>query len=228
VLLIILIGIAYSVVAPLMTPFALAYMATAWLLWRYQASGVAARPSARAPVPPLRWAARTLGRLPNPPGPARLLQPHRSLLLAPPLQNRTRFKLARALCQILYVCVRCYESGGRMWPVYSRSISWCLAAFVIFTACIFLLKKANAQGLLALCLLPGIFFFSRRCRLRYDVAVESMPLWLAHAAPRTRVDPQVRLPGAPRWGGGDSSPHLRPSAVKDGTPPEGWRARARP
>jgi hypothetical protein len=49
------------------------------------------------------------------------------------------------------------------------------------------------QGLLALCLLPGIFFFSRRCRLRYDAAVESMPLWLAHAAPRTRVDPQVRV-----------------------------------
>jgi hypothetical protein len=36
VLLIILIGIAYSVVAPLMAPFALAYMATSWLLWRYQ------------------------------------------------------------------------------------------------------------------------------------------------------------------------------------------------
>ena len=35
VLLILLIGVAYSVVAPLMTPFALAYMASAWLLWRY-------------------------------------------------------------------------------------------------------------------------------------------------------------------------------------------------
>jgi hypothetical protein len=32
-----------------------------------------------------------------------------------------------------------------MWPVYSRSVNWCLAAFVTFTACIFLLKKANPQ-----------------------------------------------------------------------------------
>jgi hypothetical protein len=36
VLLILLIGVAYSVAAPLMTPFALAYMASAWLVWRYQ------------------------------------------------------------------------------------------------------------------------------------------------------------------------------------------------
>jgi hypothetical protein len=57
VLLILLIGVAFSVVAPLMTPFALAYMATSWVVWRYQ---------------------------------------------------------------IIYVCVRCYESGGRMWTLYFK------------------------------------------------------------------------------------------------------------
>lgn len=36
VLLILLIGLAYSVVAPLMTPFTLVYMVTSWLTWRYQ------------------------------------------------------------------------------------------------------------------------------------------------------------------------------------------------
>ncbi len=137
VLLIILIGIAYSVVAPLMTPFVLVYMWTAWLVWRYQ---------------------------------------------------------------ILYVCVRCYESGGKMWTMYFKIINWCLALFVVFTACIFLLKKANLQGVLSLCLLPLIFFFSRRCHDRFDAAVASMPLWLAHAAPRTEVNPEVYVAPALRQG----------------------------
>ena len=48
--------------------------------------------------------------------------------------------------QILYVCVRAYESGGRCWPLYFRIVNVILALFVVFTSCIFLLKKANVQG----------------------------------------------------------------------------------
>lgn len=61
ILLILLLGVAYSVAAPLITPFVLAYMCTAYLVWRYQ---------------------------------------------------------------MIYVCVRAYESGGKMWPVYYTIVLW--------------------------------------------------------------------------------------------------------
>eukprot|EP00878_Enallax_costatus_P038775 GHUV01044241.1.p1 GENE.GHUV01044241.1~~GHUV01044241.1.p1 ORF type:complete len:215 (+),score=34.90 GHUV01044241.1:3-647(+) len=63
ILLILLMGVAYSVAAPLITPFVLAYFCTAYLVWRYQ---------------------------------------------------------------MIHVCVRCYESGGKMWPVYFVIVLWCL------------------------------------------------------------------------------------------------------
>lgn len=67
ILLILLMGVAYSVAAPLITPFVLAYFCTAYLVWRYQ---------------------------------------------------------------MIYVCVRCYESGGKMWPVYFVIVLWCLGECV--------------------------------------------------------------------------------------------------
>lgn len=137
VLLIVLIGVAYAVVAPLMAPFALAYCATAWVLWRFQ---------------------------------------------------------------MIYVCTRAYESGGRQWPVFHGLLTWCVALFVVFSACILLLKKANYQAVLTFCLLPLVYFSSRRTRRRLDPAVAAMPLWLAHAAPRARVDPAVYVPPALRPG----------------------------
>jgi hypothetical protein len=47
-----------------------------------------------------------------------------------------------------------------------------------------------------------VFFFRQSCRTRYDPSVQSLPLWLAHAAPRTEIDPAVYLP-----------PCLRPGAA---------------
>lgn len=137
VLLIFLIGVAYSVAAPLITPFVLAYMCTSLLLWRYQ---------------------------------------------------------------MLYVCVRCYESGGRMWPVFFSIILWCLVLFAGFTSCMLLLKEANVQGILLLLVLPMLYVFSRYCRHTFDSRVDSMPLWLANEAPRTEIDPQVYVPPALRPG----------------------------
>ncbi|WIA30966.1 hypothetical protein OEZ86_001014 [Tetradesmus obliquus] len=98
ILLVLLMGVAYSVAAPLMTPFVLAYMATAYLVWRYQ---------------------------------------------------------------MIYVCVRAYESGGRMWPIYYGIILWILGLFVVFTSCIFIFKGANVQGVLLLPLLPLQYMFAR-------------------------------------------------------------------
>lgn len=41
--------------------------------------------------------------------------------------------------QILYVSVRCYESGGRMWPVYCSCICW-------WVALCYCLKLCGARG----------------------------------------------------------------------------------
>ena len=139
VLLIFLIGAAYSVAAPLLTPFTLAYMCTAYVLWRYQ---------------------------------------------------------------MIYVCVRCYESGGLMWPLYFKMINWCMAMFVVLTCSILLMKKANVQGVLAFALLPILYLYNRWCSRHYGDKVHSMPLWLAHEAPRTEIDPLVYTPPALR-------PHAR-------------------
>jgi hypothetical protein len=52
---------------------------------------------------------------------------------------------------MIYVCTRCYESGGKMWPVYFLCINTCLAIFVAFTSCMLLFKKANLQVLCSHC-----------------------------------------------------------------------------
>jgi hypothetical protein len=82
ILLIFLIGVAYSVAAPLIMPFTLAYFATSYLVWRYQ---------------------------------------------------------------MIYVCVRCYESGGKMWPVYFAILQCCVGIFVLFSSSMLIFKKANVQ-----------------------------------------------------------------------------------
>lgn len=50
------------------------------------------------------------------------------------------------------------------------------------------------QGVLVLLLLPMQYLFARRCRYRYSSRVDSPPLWLAHKAPRTEINPLVYLP----------------------------------
>lgn len=47
--------------------------------------------------------------------------------------------------QIIYVCVRAYESGGKMWPTYFLCVEYCLAFFVAFTSAMLIFKKANMQ-----------------------------------------------------------------------------------
>lgn len=47
--------------------------------------------------------------------------------------------------QIIYVCVRAYESGGKMWPTYFLCIEYCLGFFVAFTSSMLIFKKANIQ-----------------------------------------------------------------------------------
>jgi hypothetical protein len=142
VLLTLLIGAAYAVAAPLVAPVCLAYMATAYALWRYQA---------------------------------------------------------------LYVCQRCYESGGRLWPAYSTILTWCLALFVCFTSFLLLLKRANLPGVALLGLgLPALYRFHERVEAKYKRAVAGPPLWLAYDAPRAALDPALYVapalrPGAAGW-----------------------------
>jgi hypothetical protein len=47
---------------------------------------------------------------------------------------------------------------------------------------------------LVLPLLPLQYLFARRCRYRYRERVDTPPLWLAHEAPRTEIDPLVYTP----------------------------------
>jgi DNA-directed RNA polymerase III subunit RPC2 len=142
VLLILLIGTSYAVVAPLLAPMCLGYMATAYLLWRQQ---------------------------------------------------------------IIYVCQRCYESGGRHWPTFATIITWCLALFVCFTSFLLLLKRANLPAVALLGLgLPALYRFHERCERKYKRAARHLPLWLAYDAPRALLDPAVYVapalrPGAAGW-----------------------------
>lgn len=50
------------------------------------------------------------------------------------------------------------------------------------------------QGVLVLLLLPMLYIFNRRCRIKYRSKVDHPPLWLAHAAPRSEIDPLVYSP----------------------------------
>jgi hypothetical protein len=52
----------------------------------------------------------------------------------------------------------------------------------------------QTQGVLVLLLLPLLYIFARRCRHRYAARVDTPPLWLAHEAPRTEIDPLVYTP----------------------------------
>lgn len=153
ILLILLTGVAYSAAAPLLTPFALAYFFTSYLVWRYQ---------------------------------------------------------------IIYVCTRAYEGGGRLWPVFSGIVLWCLALFVVFTSAMLIFKGANLQGVLMLALLPLLYLFNRnRTRGGDD---EHPPLWLAHAAPRVRVDPDVYNPPWLRPGAAGWHPEVGKAWVRWGVP----------
>lgn len=49
-----------------------------------------------------------------------------------------------------------------------------------------------------LLLLPILYLFNRTCNKHFSARVNSMPLWLAHQAPRTAIDPQVYMPPALR------------------------------
>jgi hypothetical protein len=52
----------------------------------------------------------------------------------------------------------------------------------------------HLQGVLLLPLLPLQYMFARWCRYTYSSRVEHPPLWLAHEAPRTEIDPLVYTP----------------------------------
>jgi hypothetical protein len=71
-----------------------------------------------------------------------------------------------------------------------------MALTVTFTSCILLLKQANYQGVLSWPLLVILYAFQRWCDRAYSKKVDTAPLWLAHEAPRTEIDPQVYVPPA--------------------------------
>jgi hypothetical protein len=77
-----------------------------------------------------------------------------------------------------------------MTAIYVQDASPCrTSAFVCCLSYCTLL-----QGVLVLLLLPALYIFNRRCRQKYRAKVDHPPLWLAHTAPRSEIDPLVYLP----------------------------------
>ena len=121
--------------------------------------------------------------------------------------------------QIVYVYVRCYEGGGSLWRSFVTCIMRCLYLFIIFTACVFVAKRAYYQAaLLFLPLVVGLSIFwsaafsparqfpSRACTVtchRYGVACGRRALTASRTPPlppdglHRRCRPT--LPPAAQW-----------------------------
>lgn len=126
-------GVAYCVAAPLITPFVLAYMGTAYLLWRYQMLYVCVRAyegGARTGTHVSMRAACV--------GCCRRCDP--ATCLAAPIA----LHLGSTQPCWLSAAVSA-QTGGTMWPVYFLCLNWCVGLFVVFTSSMFIFKQANIQ-----------------------------------------------------------------------------------
>ncbi|CAD7699105.1 unnamed protein product [Ostreobium quekettii] len=134
VMLTFLIALAYSVIAPIILPFALLFFMLAWLTWRYQ---------------------------------------------------------------VLYVFVRKYESGGKMWPFFFNRMLFCLWLFQVFTSCALTAKAAYYQAFILWVTVPYILLkFHSYCERRFRAGMEHIPLEMANMAPPAIIDPKVYTPPA--------------------------------
>lgn len=57
---------------------------------------------------------------------------------------------------ILYIYVRTYEGGGRIWRTVARCLLMCLLIFTFFTLCVFVAKQAYFQAAIMFVTLPLI------------------------------------------------------------------------
>eukprot|EP01025_Chloroclados_australasicus_P060634 TRINITY_DN7799_c1_g4_i1.p1 TRINITY_DN7799_c1_g4~~TRINITY_DN7799_c1_g4_i1.p1 ORF type:complete len:584 (+),score=30.17 TRINITY_DN7799_c1_g4_i1:939-2690(+) len=101
--------------------------------------------------------------------------------------------------QILYVYVRSYESGGKMWPGVFRQLMWCLYIFVFWSACVLIVKEAFYQAILSIIIvMPLLFHFQRYCSWRYEKGTMVLPLEIANSATDAYIDPLIYTPPALR------------------------------
>ncbi|GMH41955.1 hypothetical protein BSKO_09874 [Bryopsis sp. KO-2023] len=99
--------------------------------------------------------------------------------------------------QVLYVFVRKYESGGRMWPVVFNRILYCLFLFQFFTSCVLLIKKSFTQAAILWITVPIILIrFRGYCNDRFRAGMEFIPLEMAFHSPPADIDPKVYTPPA--------------------------------
>ncbi|GMH42492.1 hypothetical protein BSKO_10411 [Bryopsis sp. KO-2023] len=99
--------------------------------------------------------------------------------------------------QVLYVFVRKYESGGKMWPFVFNRMLWILWLFQVFTSCILTVKQAFWEAAILWVTVPIILLrFWRYCEARFKSGMEHIPLEMAHLAPPAVVDPKVYTPPA--------------------------------
>ncbi|GAX72909.1 hypothetical protein CEUSTIGMA_g364.t1 [Chlamydomonas eustigma] len=96
---------------------------------------------------------------------------------------------------VLYIFIRKYESGGMMWPFLFSCILAMLVIMAVFTACTMIVKKAFAQAILLIMIVPfGVMQFREYCVRRFEKGIEALPLQAAITAPPAHVEPSVYIP----------------------------------
>lgn len=99
--------------------------------------------------------------------------------------------------QMLYVFVRKYESGGRMWPLMVTRLVFILWIFQMFTSCVFLTKEAYWQAAILWISVPIILRrFNQYCISRFRPRLFNIPLEMTHHSPPADIDPEVYTPPA--------------------------------
>lgn len=108
---------------------------------------------------------------------------------------------------LLYIYLRVYESGGRMWPFVFTRIVLTLFVLHVFTSALFFVKLAFWQFALMWCTLPPILYkFHNHCNARYKQNVHSLPLEWAEHMPRVHISNTVYQPPALRYGSAGWTP----------------------
>eukprot|EP00210_Caulerpa_lentillifera_P008317 g7936.t1 len=101
--------------------------------------------------------------------------------------------------QMLYVFVRKYESGGRMWPLMVNRLIFILWIFQIFTSCVLATKEAYWQAAILWVSVPIILRrFQMYCTSRLKPRMMNVPLEMTHLSPSADIDPEVYAPPALR------------------------------
>lgn len=120
---------------------------------------------------------------------------------------------------LLYIYLRVYESGGRMWPFVFTRVVLTLFVLHVFTSALFFVKLAFWQFAVMWCTIPPILYkFHSHCNARYKQNVHSLPLEWAEHMPRVHISNTVYQPPALRYGSAGWTPEAGKAWANWGSP----------